>query len=84
MSRIENNYKVSGKKMTSRFHISRNHRRNAIKAGILPRAQEIKAEMRTTDEHSSKKIRQMERWGNRRWREFYKYECLSDDLDYYG
>ncbi len=75
--KIENNYRMAGKKMTSRFGISHSQERRAAKAGFIPDFKTAKEEARRCSEYSSKKIRQMERWGNRRWKEFNRYEWLS-------
>lgn len=40
---MSNNYKVSGKKMTSRFGMSRNESRAAVKSGCMPSEQEVMA-----------------------------------------
>lgn len=80
---MKNNYKVSGKKMTSRFGMSRNAMVAAVKAGYAPSAQEARAYGKPP-EYSAKYWRKIQRMSNRQIRTHEKSLPLFDmDGGYY-
>lgn len=80
---MSNNYKVSGKKMTSRFGLSHSEERKAIKSGFMPSEQEAKCYGRPL-EFSAKYWSKLRRMSSRQMRTHEKGLPMFDmDGSYY-
>ena len=76
-TKIGNNYKVSGKKMTSRFGLSHSAERQAVKQGIMPGAAEVKA-MGRDSIFTAKEWKRRQRLGLRRLRKLEMNDYMHD------
>jgi hypothetical protein len=80
---MANNYKVPGKKMTSRFNYSDKDMREMIKKGLLPGAEEIRSCGRDPS-YSAKQWRKLQRMSRRQSRVYERSLPIYDmDGGYY-